>query len=264
MGFNGKLAQKALEYGFTGFGVCGTKPFDEWKKANEERNKNGHGRLIPIIHDPKEIMADAKALIVFSYPYHPFGSIPKGSVAISPYYFANAKADIAHKKLLSFMEECGYRAIDGNRLPLKAAAVRAGLGSYTKHGLVMNEDTGTYMVLKAILTNTSDFECTEKSQSICVSCDRCVTHCPTGAIMPDGHININLCLREMMRPNQKIPVQYFEKFGNCVLGCEACQLCCPYNPITSDEYTEEMAKLFSIETILSAEGERLQEVKAGF
>ena len=105
------------------------------------------------------------------------------------------------------------------------------------------------------------FSVTERAPDLCSGCGVCRDCCPTGAIQPDGHTNINLCLREMMRPGVEIDAAYYETVGNRVLGCEECQLCCPHNRMERDSYTPEMAKLFSCETLLGAEGEAREQAE---
>jgi len=250
-----KTARKAAELGFTGFGVCSADPFDDWKQANETRHAQGHGRLIPLRSDPKEVLPDARAILVFSWPYYPFGEPPEGCVFVPAYYFANTKADRALEELAEYLKAEGIRVKPTERIPLKAAAVRAGVGSYTHHGLLVREGEGTYTVLKALLVDSDAFSVTEQAPDLCSGCGVCREHCPTGAIGEDGHTNINLCLREMMRPGVEIDEAYYETVGNRVLGCEECQLCCPCNRMERDSYTDEMAALFSCETLLGAEGE---------
>jgi len=99
-----KTARKAAELGFTGFGVCSADPFDDWKQANETRHAQGHGRLIPLRSDPKEVLPDARAILVFSWPYYPFGEPPEGCVFVPAYYFANTKADRALEELAEYLK----------------------------------------------------------------------------------------------------------------------------------------------------------------
>ena len=250
-----KTARKAAELGFTGFGVCSAEPFEDWKQANETRHAMGHGRLIPLCADPKEVLPGARVILVFSWLYRPFGELPAGSVFVPAYYFADAKASRALGELVDFLKAEGVSVKPTGRIPLKAAAVRAGVGSYTHHGLMIREGEGTYTVIKAMLTDAEGFELTPAAPDLCAACGACREHCPTGAICQDGHTNINLCLRDMMRPGVEIAPEYYETVGNRVLGCEECQLCCPHNCMERDSYTDEMAKLFSCKTLLGAEGE---------
>ena len=255
MTLNEKVARKAAELGFTGFGVCAADPFDAWKQANETRHAMGHGRLIPVQSDPQEILPGVRAILVVTWPYRPFGPLPEGSVFVPAYYFAETKANRALNELVDFLKAEGITVKPTGRIPLKAAAVRAGVGSYTHHGLLVREGEGTYTVIKALLTDADGFTVTEPAADVCTGCGACREHCPTGAICEDGHTNINLCLREMMRPGVEIEPAWYETVGNRVLGCEECQLCCPCNRMERDGYTDEMAKLFSCETLLGAEGE---------
>jgi len=260
MKLNERVAQKAAELGFTGFGVCSAEPFEDWKRANETRHAMGHGRLIPVQADPQEVLPGARAILVVTWPYRPFGELPAGCVFVPAYYFANTKADRAVEELARFLEAEGIHAKPTERIPLKAAAVRAGVGSYTYHGLMVREGEGTYTVIKALITDSDAFTFTEPAPDLCTGCGLCRESCPTGAIQEDGHVNINLCLREMMRPGVEIDPAYYETVGNRVLGCEECQLCCPYNRLERDSYTDEMAKLFCCETLLGAEGAAREKV----
>ena len=261
MTLNEKTARKAAELGFTGFGVCSAEPFEDWKRANETRHAAKHGRLIPLCADPQEILPGARAILVVTWPYRPFGELPAGSVFVPAYYFADARAGRALGELADFLKREGITVKPTGRIPLKAAAVRAGVGSYTHHGLLIREGEGTYTVVKALLTDAEGFEVTPKAPNLCSACGACRDHCPTGAICENGHTNINLCLRDMMRPGVEIAPEYYETVGNRVLGCEECQLCCPHNRMERDSYTVEMAKLFSCGTLLGAEGEAREQAE---
>ena len=79
------------------------------------------------------------------------------------------------------------------KLPLKTAAVKAGLGCQGKNTILINPDFGPRIRLIAILTN-AELEPDEPFTSdLCKDCQRCIDACPTKALKP-YKIDITRCL----------------------------------------------------------------------
>ena len=75
-----------------------------------------------------------------------------------------------------------------------AVAQRAGLGFIGKNGLLITEEFGSFVYLGEVTTNIQ-FEPDEPVPNGCGDCTRCITGCPTGALLGDGRMNAqNVCL----------------------------------------------------------------------
>lgn len=127
----------------------------------------------------------------------------------------------------------GYQAmiydglLEDNCIPLKAAAVKAGLGWIGKHTLLVHPDYGTWQALGAIITDADLAEVNTVLKDQCGSCTSCLEHCPTQALKP-RKLDRSRCLSNLLEePDMPdsitaIPEQYF-------FECDLCQEACPWN-----------------------------------
>ena len=70
----------------------------------------------------------------------------------------------------------------------------------------------------------------ESSREHCGSCSRCITACPTSAIVAPYEVDARLCISYLtIELPGAIPVPLRPLIGNRIYGCDDCQLCCPWN-----------------------------------
>ena len=53
--------------------------------------------------------------------------------------------------------------------------------------------------------------------------------CPTGALVEGGRLNAKRCLAYWTQERNFIPVEFRDKLGNRLYGCDTCQTVCPMN-----------------------------------
>ncbi|HNX04517.1 MAG TPA: 4Fe-4S double cluster binding domain-containing protein, partial [Opitutales bacterium] len=64
----------------------------------------------------------------------------------------------------------------------------------------------------------------------CGNCTRCIKHCPTGALSPEGYVDSRLCISYLTIEHKgAIPLELREKFGDHLFGCDDCVGACPWN-----------------------------------
>lgn len=257
------LKQRLIEYGMDlGFGLIGftdARPFELWPSQIPQRKEEDPESAYHwdnIKYDPKSLMPTAKSIIVAAWPYTPYkADFPKGIGRFSAHYKEYPKGRKAALELGSFLEKVGYEVMVHPPLPAKELALRAGLGYFGKNSLIHTRKYGSWISLHFILTNVS-LSPDKGMETItdCGDCDLCIKACPNGAIKADGQVTPSKCLRHYMLSSDFIPLDIRDKVGNKMLGCDICQMVCPYNKKGVSEASlpayDEM-KLFDIGHILN-------------
>jgi epoxyqueuosine reductase len=123
-----------------------------------------------------------------------------------------------------------YRAFTDSAPVMEVAlAQKAGVGWRGKHTLLLNREAGSYFFLGEIYTDLPlpvDAPVTEH----CGSCAKCITACPTGAIVAPYELDARRCISYLTIEHKgAIPEALRPLIGNRVYGCDDCQLACPWN-----------------------------------
>ena len=119
--------------------------------------------------DPKLSLPEAKTIIVAGI-YIGGLTLPDWT---NPWYGRTSRLYLSEffldivkplEPIVNFLKQMGYQAVvcdssaeEGSILPLKLAAIRAGLGWQGKHSLLISKKYGTFLALGGIITN-ADFE----------------------------------------------------------------------------------------------------------
>ncbi len=124
----------------------------------------------------------------------------------------------------------GYRAFCDSAPVMEVELARkAGLGWRGKHTLLLDRARGSTFFLGALYTDLalpSDVPVDEH----CGTCNRCITVCPTGAIVAPYLLDANRCISYLtIELKGAIPEGLRALIGNRVFGCDDCQLICPWN-----------------------------------
>lgn len=116
----------------------------------------------------------------------------------------------------------------GSVLPLKLAAVRAGLGWQGKHSLLISKTHGTFLALGGIITDVELEVNTRMQPNRCRECDQCQTACPMEALEQPHVLDMQRCLSYRLQ-EANLPAAAEAAMGNRVGDCEICQTACPWN-----------------------------------
>jgi epoxyqueuosine reductase len=133
----------------------------------------------------------------------------------------------------------GYRVFTDSAPVLEVElAQKAGIGWRGKHTLLLQRDAGSLFFLGEIYVDLplpADAQITpddapETPGAHCGSCTRCISACPTGAIVEPYKVDARRCISYLtIELKGSIPLDLRPLIGNRVYGCDDCQLVCPWN-----------------------------------
>ncbi|OQY46216.1 MAG: tRNA epoxyqueuosine(34) reductase QueG [Anaerolineaceae bacterium 4572_78] len=133
----------------------------------------------------------------------------------------------------------GRAYVDTGPILERELAVRGGIGFIGKNTCLLHPKMGSYVFLgEIILDYELPFDEPDK-QSTCGKCTRCLTSCPTNALIVPHTLDSRLCISYLTIEHKKnIPLKLRPLMRNRIFGCDICQEVCPYNKrfaIPSDE-----------------------------
>ena len=105
----------------------------------------------------------------------------------------------------------------------------AGLGWTGKHTLLLNKQAGSFFVLGELFMSL-ELPDDQPIAAHCGSCSACIDICPTQAIVAPHELNAAACISYLTIEHKgSIDIKYRRAIGNRVVGCDDCQLICPWN-----------------------------------
>ncbi len=124
----------------------------------------------------------------------------------------------------------GYRVFTDSAPVMEVElAQRSGLGWRGKHTLLLNRDAGSMYFLGEIYTDLP-LPVDEATTAHCGECRACIDVCPTQAIVGPYRLDARRCISYLtIELKDSIPEELRPLIGNRVLGCDDCQLACPWN-----------------------------------
>jgi epoxyqueuosine reductase len=145
-------------------------------------------------------------------------------------------------------------------IPVKLMAVRSGLAEYGRNNIVHVGDWGSHHSLGAFITDAPCGDHTWREMNFaeaCRECAACVDACPSGAIDSGSRvIHGERCITLFNENPGELPDWIEPEWNHAIIGCYACQACCPMNR----EHTREIPVLETFddtetEEILRFDGE---------
>jgi epoxyqueuosine reductase len=255
-GLAADLIERGLRSGLAAAGIASTDVFESTREDLRRRKQQGLSAEMQFTYrnperstDPGRIVPGARALVVGAWSYRhedePTGvpvriqpTRPRGRVA----RYARSDHYSALRQALSVvageLRHRGWSATvvcDDNRLVDRAAAHRAGLGWFGKNSLLLLPGRGSWFVLGSVVTDAPLPPSAPRGgpphAEGCGRCTRCMTACPTGAIVAPGVLDARRCLAWLVQAPGPFPPRYRKALGDRIYGCDECQQVCPINKV---------------------------------
>ncbi len=193
--------------------------------------------------DPGRILNGARSLVVGAWGYRRRdpsdngpGPRPVGAVARYAHRDHYASLRAALGAVADLLTRRGWRAVvvcDDNALVDRAAAQRAGLGFYGRNSMLLLPGLGSWFVLGSVVTDAPLEPTAAAGPSSpaegCGGCTRCLSACPTGALVAPGVLDARRCLAWLVQAPGTFPVELRAALGGRLYGCDECQEVCPIN-----------------------------------
>jgi epoxyqueuosine reductase len=191
---------------------------------------------------PEELLPGVRSVLIGAVSYRTTeasareGSMPRGKVA--RYALGDDYHDTVKLKLQDLHRELEARAgrairarvsVDSGPVVDRAVAARAGLGWYGKNSMILTPQLGSYVLLGAMLVDL-ELPPSEPSRKGCGACTRCMSACPTGALISPGVLDSRRCISYLtIELKGPIPRELRPLMGGWIFGCDLCQEVCPVN-----------------------------------
>ena len=243
-----RIREKAKEEGFDAIGFAQAKMGLREKARLEAFVSLGqHGDMTWMAEhlerrkDPRSLWPDVRSVIAVAINYGPENSPLNDLRAfdranISVYARNKDYHNIIKKRLkklgrwLGKEFNCDLKVfVDTAPILEKPLGQAAGIGWQGKHSNLVNQKFGSWLFLGEIFT-TLNLEPDASEVDHCGSCKKCLDICPTNAFPEPYMLDASRCISYLTIEHKgHIPVEYREKMGNRIYGCDDCLAVCPWN-----------------------------------
>ncbi len=240
-----QIKEKALELGFHGVGIASVDSQDlavshlkSWLERGYQADMDWMTN--PKRQDIKTLWPEVRSLICLALNYYTpqQHSQEQNHGKISRYAWGRDYHKVLSKKLKAlsqWLESQGEQIqtryyVDTGPVQDKVWAQRAGIGWIAKNGNLITRNYGSWVFLGEILTNLP-LEPDRPHSAHCGTCSRCLSACPTQAIVSPSVVDANRCIAYHTIENRAVtlPTEIAKNLQGWVAGCDICQDVCPWN-----------------------------------
>jgi epoxyqueuosine reductase len=198
----------------------------------------------------------ALASVLAGTPAEPAGKIARYALGTDYHDALRTRLDGLATDLRSEGIAMGEQAyVDDRPLAERALAARGGLGWIGKNtNLLTHARAGSWVFLGAILSS-AELPVDPPVRTNCGSCTRCLSGCPTGALVGPRSIDARRCISYLTieHPGRFEPWES-AAIGDWIFGCDVCQEVCPVNADAEDDGPMLVPLLPLIEWLLGIGG----------
>ena len=250
-----RVKQKAAELGFNRVGIIRAEPsptlhaYSDWIAANYHGQMGYLAREDRLVRrqDLNIILPNVQSLILVALDYTTL--TPPENILndprrgrISNYAWGVDYHEVMLPRLQALgdwlQQELGDSQqieqriyVDTGAILERSHAQQAGLGFVGKNTMLIHPQASSYFFLGELLTTYNFAEYDEPHrETMCGSCTRCLTACPTNAFPQPYQLDARRCISYLtIELKTTIPVEMRSLMGNWVYGCDVCQTVCPWN-----------------------------------
>ncbi len=240
-----QIKEKALELGFHGVGIASVDSQDSAVSHLKSWLERGYQADMDWMTNPKRqdiktLWPEVRSLICLALNYYTpqQHSQDQNHGKISRYAWGRDYHKVLSKKLKAlsqWLESQGEQIqtryyVDTGPVQDKVWAQRAGIGWIAKNGNLITRNYGSWVFLGEILTNLP-LEPDRPHSAHCGTCSRCLSACPTQAIVSPYVVDANRCIAYHTIENRAVtlPTEIAKNLQGWVAGCDICQDVCPWN-----------------------------------
>ena len=243
-----RIRTRAKEEGFDAIGFAQAKMgFREKARLEAFVSLGQHGDMtwmsdhLERRQDPRTLWPDVRSVIAVAMNYGPkvnplddLRSINRANISV---YARNKDYHNVIKKRLKKLGRwlgkefnCDLKVfVDTAPILEKPLGQAAGIGWQGKHSNLVNQNFGSWLFLGEIFT-TLKLDPDEMEVDHCGSCTKCLDICPTNAFPEPYMLDASRCISYLTIEHKgHIPLEYREKMGNRIYGCDDCLAVCPWN-----------------------------------
>jgi epoxyqueuosine reductase len=257
------IRARGRDIGFDRIGFAPGKLPEQTTQLREWLDRGYHGEMGWMTRDParrtdaNRSLPRAATLVCCALNYYQGPREPPTSLegVISTYAQGEDYHRILGRKLRTLADFISERFdlpskiyVDTGPVLEKGYAVAAGLGWLGKHSNLISRPGSSWFFLGEILLPIA-LPPDEREKDHCGTCSKCITACPTGAIVEPYVVDSRLCISYLtIELRGFIPRELRTFVGNRIYGCDDCQDVCPWNRFATKS---EEASFFPREPLAS-------------
>jgi epoxyqueuosine reductase len=241
------LKTHALMLGFDAVGVCAVAPPPHYEAYQDWLANDRHASMkyleSRLRSDPRNLLPGANSIIAVALNYNQANPLVPGQPRIARYALGRDYHKVLRsklKKLVALLPKSASRiCVDSAPILEREFAHLAGLGWFGKNTCLIDSRRGSWFFIGLVLT-TLEIEPDSPALGGCGTCTKCVDACPTGAIVFEGHWQVD-ARRCISYQTIEHPGPHTVSTHGWTFGCDICQEVCPFNqprPSPSDRGLE--------------------------
>jgi len=257
-----EIKRKAIELGFSKVGIAKAQELkdeaiklSQWLERRYEADMEWMRKSFEKRINPALVLPGAKSIISVALNY--FQKLPQTqkdegkisiyALGIDYHIVLKSKLEKLRQFILNLAPGANAKVyVDTGPVMEKVWATKAGIGWIGKNSNLITREFGSWVFLGEIITDI-ELEYDEPMADFCGKCTRCITACPTEAIVEPYVVDSNKCISywTIEYKGNEFPDDLGKKFNNLIFGCDICQEVCPWNLKFQKETEVEEFKPFS-------------------